>query len=66
MDNLTKCIKWQIHAETSVTQIMLWIIFWKIFGGWVGYLAFVMILGNVFTYFKSVTKIIQLDKHYFR
>lgn len=55
-------IKWQIHAETSITQIMLWIIVWKLFGGWVGYLAPVMIIGNIYTTLKSSLK---LGKYYF-
>jgi hypothetical protein len=59
-------LKWQIHAETSITQIMFWILFWKIFGGWVGYLAFVMILGNIFTWFKSIIRLIKIDKDYFK
>lgn len=55
-------IKWQIHAETSITQIMLWIIVWKLFGGWVGYLALVMIVGNIYTTLKAGYK---LGKYYF-
>lgn len=50
-------LKWQIHAETSVTQIMLWIILWKLFGGWVSYLAAVLIVGNIFTMFRSARQI---------
>lgn len=56
-------LKWQIHAETSITQIMLWIILWKLFGGWVGYLSAVIIVGNIITLFKSVNK---LGKNYLK
>lgn len=57
-------IKWQIHAETSVTQIMLWIIIAKLFGGWFLYIVTGMfIVGNIFTLLKSVSK---LPKDYFK
>ena len=56
-------IKWQIHAETSITQICMWIIFWKLFGGWVGYVAIFFILGNIGTLWKSVSK---LGKDYYK
>jgi len=60
-------LKWQIHSETSVTQIMLWIIIWKLFGGWfIAGLAFVMIAGNVYTMLKSLVNLNQLDKNYFK
>lgn len=53
MDNK---LKWQINAETSITQLMLWVILWKLFDGWIGYLALPMILGNVFTLLRSAAK----------
>ena len=55
-------IKWQIHAETSVHQIMLWIILAKLFGGIFIVLAVFFILGNIATLIKSVK---QLPKTYF-
>ena len=58
-----KNIKWQIHAEASVSQIMLWILFWKIFGGWVSYLALIFIIGNTYTLIKSV---LRLPKNYLK
>lgn len=59
MDNL----KWQIHAETSVSQIMQWVIIGKLFGGWVWWLAGVMIIGNIFTLTQASLKI---PKNYFK
>lgn len=55
-------LKWQIHSETSITQALMWIIMWKLFGGWVGYLAVILIAGNIYTLFKSSAK---LGKGYF-
>lgn len=57
-------IKWQIHAETSITQIMLWIIIAKLFEGWLIFaIAIVYIIGNVYVLLKSVSK---LGKDYFK
>ena len=56
-------IKWQIHAETSIAQIMLWVIVWKLFGGWVGYLAVLFIAGNAITLFRSL---MNMGKDYFK
>ena len=56
MDKIDK-LKWQIHAETSISQIMFWIILWKLFGGWVSYLAIIFIVANVWTMFKSANKL---------
>jgi len=58
-----KNLKWQIHSETAMTQIMLWIILWKLFGGWVGYLAILFIVGNIITLVKST---LRMDKNYFK
>lgn len=55
-------IKWQIHAESSITQLMFWIIIAKLFGGWVIGLSVFMILGNLVTFIKSG---IKLPKGYF-
>jgi hypothetical protein len=59
-------LKWQIHAETSITQIMFWIIIWKLFCGWVGYLAIIFIVGNIYTALKATFKLYNLDKNYFK
>lgn len=51
-------IKWQIHAETSVTQIMLWLIVARLLGGWfIWILAGIFIIGNLYTIVKSVLKL---------
>jgi len=62
MDKLEK-LKWQIHLETSITQIMLWVILWRLFGGWLGYVAFVCILGNLVTLWQAAGKV---GKDYFK
>ena len=49
-----KKIKWQLHAETSATSILLWIIIGKLFGGWVWGLSAFMIFGNITTLIKSI------------
>jgi len=56
-------IKWQLHAETSITQIMLWVVIWKLFGGVIGIVAFVFIVLNILTIFKSADRI---KKDYFK
>lgn len=55
-------LKWQINGETGLIQIMLWIIVWKLFGGIVGYIAIIFIIGNIYTVLRSVVK---LGKDYF-
>lgn len=62
-ENQINNLKWQVHAETSMSQIMLWIIMWKLFGGIVGFLAVLFIGGNLYTLFKSISK---LPKNYFK
>lgn len=59
-------LKWQIHAESSLTQMFLDVILWKLFGRWVGYFAFISILGNLYTLLKSVIRLHKLDKDYFK
>ena len=66
MDKKIENLKWQIHAETSVSQIMLWSIVWKLFGGWVGYIALFMIIGNIYTLLKSCIKLYINDINYFK
>lgn len=56
-------LKWQIHAETSVTSLLMWIIIGKLFGGWVWGLSAFFILGNFFTVCKSVK---NLGSDYFK
>lgn len=57
-------IKWQIHAESCVHQIMLWIIVARLFNAWyVDVLAFIMITGNFLTVIKAGSK---LPKNYFK
>jgi len=57
-------IKWQIHAKTCLTQIMLWIIVMKLFGGWfILIIGSLSIIGNMITLIWSV---IKLGKNYFK
>lgn len=50
-------IKWQIHAETSVTQIMLWALVAHTFNEkWLWYVAWFFIIGNFYTAIKSTVK----------
>ena len=58
-----KNIKWQIHAETSLSQVMLWVIIGKLFGGWVWLLAGAMIIGNLVALIQASQK---LPKGYLR
>ena len=63
IDKIDK-IKWQINAETSLTQIMLWAIVIKIFGGlFITILGIICIIGNVITLTRSG---IKLGKDYFK
>jgi len=55
-------LKWQIHAETSITQACLWLVIGKQWGGWVWIIAIFFIIGNLITTLKA-TK--QLPKTYF-
>lgn len=50
-------LKWQIHAETSISQIMMWVIIGKLFGGWAWALAALFIIGNFATMVKSSVKL---------
>lgn len=54
-------IKWQIHAETSIANMLTWVIIGKLFGGWVWILAGIMILGNLFTQVKSIINLDDTD-----
>jgi len=56
-------LKWQIHSETSLTSILLWLIIGKLFGGWVVGVSAFMILGNIATLIKSIT---HLGGDYFK
>jgi len=59
-----KHLKWQMHAESSVTQIMLWIILIKLFNGlFIVILGSLFITGNIFTMLKSTSK---LPRDYFK
>jgi len=59
-----KHLKWQIHSESSVTQIMLWIILIKLFNGiFIVILGSLFITGNIFTMLKGTS---QLPKDYFK
>jgi hypothetical protein len=51
-----RALKWQIHAETSVSQIMLWVIIGLMCGGWVWGLSAFFIIGNILTITKSCSK----------
>ena len=54
-------IKWQIHAETSLIQIMFWIILIKLFGGIIiTCLGILYIIGNFSTLFKSLNRLRNL------
>lgn len=57
MDNL----KWQIHAETALSQAAIWLVIGKLYGGWVWIPAAIFILGNLITMWRSVR---QLPKGY--
>ena len=59
-DRLEK-IKWQLHAETSVTNLLLWAIVWKLTGWWL--LCGILILGNLITSWNSVS---HLGKGYLK
>lgn len=59
-----KNLKWQIHAETAISQMMFWAIIMNLFTDWyVDVLAAFMIIGNIVTAYKSANK---LPKDYFK
>ena len=59
-----KHLKWQILSESSMTQIMLWIILIKLFNGlFIVILGSLFITGNIFTMLKSTSK---LPRDYFK
>jgi hypothetical protein len=62
IENKIEKVKWQIHAETSASSILMCIILWKLFGGWFGIVCSLVILGNLMTLTKSVS---HLGKNYF-
>lgn len=50
-----KHIKWQLEAEFCLIQIVLSIIVWKLFGGWViGGLCALSIIGNLVRLPKAI------------
>lgn len=56
-----KQIKWQLEAEFCLIQIILSIIVWKLFGGWiVGGLCALSIIGNLMRLIKA-TKILGVN-----
>ena len=58
-----KNLKWQLNAESSLTQIMFWIILIKLFSGlFVIVIGSLFIIGNIYTLLKSSSK---LSKDYF-
>ncbi len=61
----TEKLKWQIHAESSISDLLKWVIIWKLFGGWVGYVCFFLIILNMFTFLKSGLLLLTADKKYF-
>lgn len=60
MSNIEK-LKWQIHAETSITQATLWGVLGILIGGWFWVIAGVMIFGNIVT---SVSATSRLGRDY--
>lgn len=55
-------LKWQIHAETSISQAAMWLVIGKLYGGWVWIPAVIFIFGNIFTSIKATRR---LPKKYF-
>ncbi len=57
-------LKWQIHAETSASQIMLWLIVAQISNNFfVRLFCCIFIAGNMFTLLKSTC---NLPKNYLK
>ena len=60
-------LKWQIHGETSITQIMLWIIIILLTDSKLLFcVAMTFIIGNIYTMLSSVSKLAKLDSRYFK
>lgn len=61
-------LKWQIHAESSLTQILLSLIIAKMFidTTWIFVLFVGIIIGNIYTFFKTIYKLGKLYKDYLK
>lgn len=60
-------LKWQIHAETSLAMIFLQAILINLSNNHIlNIFLFILIIGNIFTLLKSLSKLAKSDKNYFK